>query len=244
MHGIAAQVALGEIGEGSRHHSPHLGAIQVRMYERRERRQETVGIRLAVDPADDLLIGQPMRREEFLPQGDMPFENTVHQVAPHRRTAALVAEDITQRRDVFHDFTAPAPARIGARAEDAGHAFATAEQRPRSPQQVGLSLDMSRTEMRAEFPHHLLRRFGKGAPAPCAVEIDGLDGIARRQFSKRFAYLLRGVLHGIDSPRPVFRGMHAVGQEPRTFCRSAVCNDFHVDKDRKIIRLRKAGLPL
>ena len=33
MHGIAAQVALGEIGEGSRHHSPHLGAIQVRMYE-------------------------------------------------------------------------------------------------------------------------------------------------------------------------------------------------------------------
>ena len=76
MHGIAAQVALGEIGEGFRHHSPHLGAIQVRMYERRERRQETVGIRLAVDPEDDLLIGQPMRREELLPQGDMPFENT------------------------------------------------------------------------------------------------------------------------------------------------------------------------
>ena len=47
-----------------------------------------------------------MRREELLPQGDMPFENTVHQVASQRRTAALVAEDEAQWRDVVGDLTA------------------------------------------------------------------------------------------------------------------------------------------
>ena len=110
MDGITAQVALGEIGEAPLDHVPDIGAVQMRMDERRERRQETVGVRFPVNPADDLLVSQSVRREKLAAQGNMPFEDAVHEVAPQRRTAALVAENVAQRRYVFHDFAAAAPA--------------------------------------------------------------------------------------------------------------------------------------
>ena len=199
----------------------------MRMDERRERRQKTVGVRFPVNPANDLLIGQSVRREKLVPQGNIPLEDTVNEVAPQRRAAALVAENVAQRRYVFHDFAAAAPARIGTRAEDAGHAFAPAEQGPRSAQQVRFGFDMLRTETFGQRPDHLRRRVGKRTSAPCAVKIDGFGRAAGRKFRKGFAYLLRRVLHGVDSPRAHLAGMHAVGEQPGAFGRSAVGNNFH-----------------
>ena len=199
----------------------------MRMDKRRERCQKTVGVRFPVNPADDLLVSQSVRREKLAAQGNMPFEDAVHEVAPQRRTAALVAENVAQRRYVFHDFAAAAPARIGTRAEDAGHAFAPAEQRPRRPQQVRFGFDTRRAEMFTELPDHLRRRVGKRMSAPCTVKIDGFGPAAGRKFRKSFAYLLRRVLHGVDSPRAHLPDMHAVGEQPGAFGRSAVGNNFH-----------------
>ena len=87
--GITAQVTPGEIGETPRNHIPDIGTVQMRMDERRERRQKTVGVRFPVNPANDLLIGQSVRREKLVPQGNIPLEDTVNEVAPQRRAAAL-----------------------------------------------------------------------------------------------------------------------------------------------------------
>ena len=80
--GITAQVTPGEIGETPRNHIPDIGTVQMRMDERRERRQKTVGVRFPVNPANDLLIGQSVRREKLVPQGNIPLEDTVNEVAP------------------------------------------------------------------------------------------------------------------------------------------------------------------
>ena len=82
MDGITAQVALGEIGEAPLDHVPDIGAVQMRMDKRRERCQKTVGVRFPVNPADDLLVSQSVRREKLAAQGNMPFEDAVHEVAP------------------------------------------------------------------------------------------------------------------------------------------------------------------
>ena len=44
---------------------PDLRAVDMRAYERCERGQKAVGVRLAVDAADDLLVIQPVRREKL-----------------------------------------------------------------------------------------------------------------------------------------------------------------------------------
>ena len=204
----------------------------MRAYERCERGQKAVGVRLAVDAADDLLVIQPVRREKLLFQRNVPLEDAVHQVAPQHGPAALVAQHIAQRWDVFQDFAVAAQAGVRSRAEDAGDALSAAPERPRRAQQVRFDRNVRRSEVRFQLPAQLLARLREGLAAPRAVESHARHAVAWRQFREGFAYLFGRVLHGVDPPRAHVCRPCAVAGDPRAFGRSAVGYKYHNSKIR------------
>ena len=204
----------------------------MRAYERCERGQKAVGVRLAVDAADDLLVIQPVRREKLLFQRNVPLEDAVHQVAPQHGPAALVAQHIAQRGDVFQDFAVAAQAGVRSRAEDAGDALPTAPERPRRAQQVRFDRNVRRSEVRFQLPAQLLARLREGLAAPRAVESHARHAVAWRQFREGFAYLFGRVLHGVDPLRAHVCRPCAVAGDPRAFGRSAVGYKYHNSKIR------------
>ena len=209
--------------------------------KRRQRGQEPVGHGLAVYAAHYLGHGQPALGNEAVAQpcAQAALEHGVDEIAAQHRPAALVAEDVAQRRRVELYGRAVVQARVRPRAQYAGYALLRAAYGPGRPEQIAVRLyGRGMRESPAEGLNH---HRGHLMAAPAAIEEHGPRLVVaqlRQQLTVDNAIYHASVLmervYALRGRAP--HHVAAIGKPPVGLCASAVCYKYHIQQylfDRK-----------
>ena len=237
---ILSDIAAEEVAEAADDHLAQFGHVEMLMDKGRKRGQETVGHRLAVNAADDVGHLEPRLLLKSLAQsyGQQSFVKRIEQMAAQYGSAALIAQDVAQRRRVLHYLTAVVEARVGSRAYDAGNALGAPADGSCSPKEVAVSLDCGLGKHLLQQTGHERLEFG---PYAAAVEMEPGNGSREaRQLRQQFyaedgQNVVLRLVKWIDALRlQACPDVGTVGQHPVGLGAAAVSNEFHGHKSTQI----------